>query len=142
LNTLNQLIELQQRLAVNNPETSYLVKELNLLPDANGNKAELSTPQKRKREQDEDDDEIDEDEDDEDEDADDDDDDNEEDGDEDEEDEDNEEIYSDTDEEMRADDIKKAKKQKKLGKFEFTALREDQFEDYLAKFNQSFHKYK
>ena len=58
------------------------------------------------------------------------------------EDDDDEEIYSDTDEEMRANELKKAKKLKKTEDFNFSNLEENQLEDYLNKINKSFQKYR
>lgn len=106
-----------------NSETQYIVKELNLLNES-GEKEEKSNGVKRKRGGSDDEDSNDEEEEEEDE------------------DEDDEEIYSDTDEEMRADEMKKAKKMKKLHNFEFKPIELDSLEDYLAKFHQSFHSYR
>lgn len=63
-------------------------------------------------------------------------------GEEEEEEESDEEIYSDTDEEMKANEAKKAKKDKKLKNFKFTPLQPEQFEGYLAKINDGFKKYR
>lgn len=60
-----------------------------------------------------------------------------------EEDEDDEEIYSDTDEEMRANEAKKAKKSKQAANFNFTPLKNlDDLEPYLSKFNQEYLKHR
>ena len=59
-----------------------------------------------------------------------------------EEEENDEEIYSDTDEEMKANEAKKSKKDKKLTNFKFTPLQPEQFEVYLAKINDGFKKYR
>lgn len=57
-------------------------------------------------------------------------------------DDDDEEIFSDTDEEMKANEAKQAKKLKKAAGFVFTELKPDQFEEYLAKFNREYLKYR
>ena len=53
-----------------------------------------------------------------------------------------EEIFSDTDQENLANELKKAKKQKKVTNFKSNQLNEDQLEDYLSKMNKSFQKYR
>jgi hypothetical protein len=134
---INQLIELQQRLFLSDPETKYLIAELGLNEEENpenGNKRKNgdkngNTKKKAKR-SDSEEDEGDED------------DENEEDDDEEEEDDDDEEIYSDTEDEMRADELKKEKKLKKLAKFDFKPIKLEQLEDYLAKVKRSFQKYR
>ncbi|CAF0752490.1 unnamed protein product [Brachionus calyciflorus] len=126
IKVMNQLIELQQRLVQRDPETNYVINDLKLnvnKSDDLDSKKEVKNL-KRKRINSEGSNEEPEDQQD------------------DEEDEDDEEIYSDTDEEMRAEEIKKAKKQKKLKNFHFTELKPEQFEDYLVKFNKSFQKYR
>ena len=129
---INQLIELQQRLFLSDPETKYLIAELGLNEEENpenGNKRKNgdkngNTKKKAKR-SDSEDDEGDED-----------------DEEEEEEDDDDEEIYSDTEDEMRADELKKEKKLKKLAKFDFKPIKLEQLEDYLAKVKRSFQKYR
>lgn len=141
---INQLAELQQRLVVSDPEMNALVKELGLdSKQQAGNKAEngadvseTNKNNKRKRSTSDDDEEEDDDDDD-DEDKDDD-----EDEKDDQDDEDDEEIFSDTDEEMKADEAKKAKRSKRLANFAFSALGPDQLEEYLAKFNREYQKYR
>lgn len=103
LKVINQLVELQQRLVFNDPEANYIINDLKL--NLNESKTTSDGPNedsdklnlKRKRmdsegNSEESDDQLEEEKDDEDE--------------------EDEEIYSDTDEEMRANEIKKAKKQK------------------------------
>ncbi len=100
-----------------------MVKDLNLIGDENENKNGNSNSKKRKRpanSEDEDENDVE--------------------GEEEEE--SDEEIYSDTDEEMRANEAKKAKKDKKLSDFKFTPLKPEQFEDYLVKINNGFKKYR
>ena len=118
---------MQQRLVFNDPETSYLIKELGF-EAVTAKSDEHSTKQdnKRKRAAEDDNDYE------------------EEEGEDNEKEEgeegDDEEIYSDTDEEMKADEIKKSKKQ---ANFEFEPLQGgEQLDQYLSKFNKSFHKYK
>jgi hypothetical protein len=126
---INQLVELQQRLIVNNPETSYILSHLNITQSSSQN--ENGNGLKRKRtssSNDKDDDESNQEE----EDADDDDD----------QDDDDEEIFSDTDEEMKATEAKKLKKQKIQSNFKFTPLKENDFEEYLSKFNKEYQKYR
>ena len=115
---MNQLIELQQRLVQRNPETNYILSDLKV----NGEKSEPNESLngqdlKRKR--------I-----------------NSEGSSEKSENEDDEEIFSDTDEEMRAEDIKLSKKGKKIKAFHFNSLKPHQFEEYLAGFNKIFIKYR
>lgn len=107
---------------------SSLVKELGIIGNeestngssSNNGSAKEEKQQKRKRSDDEDSEDDDE-----------------------EEDEDDEEIYSDTDEEMRANEAKKAKKSKQAANFNFTPLKNlDDLEPYLSKFNQEYLKYR
>jgi TATA-binding protein-associated factor Taf7 len=122
---VNQLIELQQRLIVNDSETNFMAKELNLIKQQNGDVGNNDENEKvKKRKHSDSDDESGDDKD------------------EDDEDEEDEEIYSDTDEEMRANEEKKVKKQKKVSSFVFNPLKPEQFEEYLAKFNREYQKYK
>jgi protein AATF/BFR2 len=113
----NQLIELQQRICITDPEIKNLV---NTGDEAKDNESKNI---KRKRnglknsagsEEDEEEDEEDED----------------------------EEIYSDTDEEMRANEMKRIKKQKLCERFKYQPLVKEQFEQYLIDFNQKFKKYR
>lgn len=129
---INQLIELQQRLFLSDPETKYLIAELGLNEEENpenGNKRKNGDKngniKKKAKRSDSEDDEGDED-----------------DEEEEEEDDDDEEIYSDTEDEMRADELKKEKKLKKLAKFDFKPIKLEQLEDYLAKVKRSFQKYR
>jgi len=124
LKAINQLAELQQRFFLKETETSYMLKEINATNNSNTDEnadkigdEENQNGKKRKLEDEDNDDDEDEDDDD-------------------------EEIYSDTDEEMRANEMKKAKKLKKTANFNFTHLEGSQLEDYLSKINKSFQKYR
>ncbi|RNA03184.1 hypothetical protein BpHYR1_024110, partial [Brachionus plicatilis] len=118
---MNQLIELQQKLVQRNPETNYILNDLKLESQKSEQNESHGGPDLKRKminsegssEESEND-----------------------------ENDDDEEIYSDTDEEMRAEEIKQAKKEKKLKTFHFKSLSPDQFEDYLQKFNKSFLKYR
>ena len=123
---------MQQRLFLSDPETKYLIAELGLNEEENpenGNKRKNGDKngniKKKAKRSDSEDDEGDED-----------------DEEEEEEDDDDEEIYSDTEDEMRADELKKEKKLKKLAKFDFKPIKLEQLEDYLAKVKRSFQKYR
>ena len=124
------MIELQQRFFLKETDTSYIVKELasnnddGQLGESEDSKTEKTNGNnKRKLEtnDDDDEDEMSKDE---------------------LEDDDDEEIFSDTDEEMRANELKNVKKQKKMANFNYKALNENQIEDYLTKLNKSFQKYR
>jgi hypothetical protein len=136
LKAINQLAELQQRFFLKETETSYMLKEINATSNCNGNEEDANkvgeeenrNGKKRKLVNDKNDDDTEQDEDNDD--------------DDDDEDDDDEEIYSDTDEEMRANEMKKAKKLKKTANFNFTHLKSNQLEDYLSKINKSFQKYR
>ena len=127
MKAINQLAELQQRLVVSDTEMSALVKELGLDDSKNGENGadtdETKKAKKRKRSESDDDEDDDEDS-------------------ENENDDDDEEIFSDTDEEMKADEAKRAKKSKKVANFTFTDLNPNEFEEYLSKFNREFQKYR
>jgi hypothetical protein len=134
LKAINQLAELQQRFFLKETETSYILKEINATNNSSGNEdvdkvgeEENRNGKKRKLVNDKNDDDTEQDEDNDDD---------------DDEDDDDEEIYSDTDEEMRANEMKKAKKLKKTANFNFTHLESSQLEDYLSKINKSFQKYR
>jgi ABC-type Zn2+ transport system substrate-binding protein/surface adhesin len=117
---INQLIELQQRLFLSDPDTAGILKELNLTNESSEQSKEEGSSKKRKISNEEDDDDND--------------------------DEDDEEIYSDTDEEMRANDDyvnrNAAKMSKKFKSFKFKSIQPDQFENYLAKVHNSYKKYR
>jgi protein AATF/BFR2 len=114
----NQLIELQQRICISDPETKNLVSTVD-----ESRENENKTLKRKKNglnnsigsEDDE----------------------NEE-----EEDEEDEEIYSDTDEEMRANEMKRIKKQKLCERFKYKLLDTEDLEQYLNEFNQKFKKYR
>lgn len=115
---MNQLIELQQRLVQRNPETNYILSDLKIESEkSEPNQSINGQDLKRKRV-------------------------NSEGSSEKSENEDDEEIFSDTDEEMRAEEIKRAKKEKKIKTFHFNSMKPEQFEEYLAGFNKSFVKYR
>jgi hypothetical protein len=57
-------------------------------------------------------------------------------------DEDDEEIYSDTDEEMRANEQKESHAAKMYKKFKFKRVEPEDFEDYLAKVHERYKKYR
>ena len=119
MKSINQLAELQQRFFLKEEETSYMLKDL----DNGGQVSETENSNGKKRKLD--DESLSQNEDAEDE-----------------EDDDDEEIFSDTDEEMRANEMKKAKKLKKVSNFNFKELKENQLEEYLEKINKSFQKYR
>lgn len=105
-----------------------MLKELNLTADVQNSTSESAKKKRKRSSDDEEDDKEAGDEDDEDD------------------DDDDEEIYSDTDEELRANELKKAKKlknqHKKMSNFTFTPIEPAQLENYLSKFNQEFQKYR
>lgn len=130
MKAINQLAELQQRFFLKENETSYMLKELN--PSNTNGESQLveqensgeNLGKKRKlnnkdTKDDDDDDET---------------------GDDDND--DDEEIFSDTDEEMRANEMKRVKKLKKTESFNYSHLKETDMEDYLNKINKSFQKYR
>lgn len=115
---INQLIELQQRIVQRDPETNYILGDLKLESEKLDQNDSINGKDLKRKQI------------------------NSEGSSEESEDEEDEEIFSDTDEEMRAEEIKRAKKGKKLKTFHFTSLKPDEFEEYLAKFNKSFIKYR
>ena len=130
MKAINQLAELQQRFFLKENETSYMLKELN--PSNTNGESQLveqensgeNLGKKRKlnnkdTKDDDDDDET---------------------GDDDND--DDEEIFSDTDEEMRANEMKRVKKLKKTESFNYSHLNETDMEDYLNTINKSFQKYR